>query len=56
MHGHELLRTGRTEEALQEFLKTKELEDSYYRVEKFLPNTTGTTSICSPCLINLSAR
>jgi tetratricopeptide (TPR) repeat protein len=34
MHGHELLRTGRTEEALQEFLKTKELEDSYYRVEK----------------------
>jgi len=27
MHGHELLRTGRTEEAIQEFLKTKELED-----------------------------
>jgi len=34
MHGHELLRTGRTEEAIAEFLKTKELEDSYYRVEK----------------------
>src|SRR5437762_3428751 len=34
MHGHELLRTGRTEEAIQEFLKTKDLEDSYYRVEK----------------------
>src|SRR5436190_18059163 len=34
MHGHELLRTGRTEEAIVEFLKTKELEDSYYRVEK----------------------
>ena len=34
MHGHELLRSGRTEEAIQEFLKTKELEDSYYRLEK----------------------
>ena len=34
MHGHELLRSGRTEEAIQEFLKTKELEDSYYRNEK----------------------
>ncbi|HKF25961.1 MAG TPA: hypothetical protein VKB24_08290, partial [Candidatus Acidoferrum sp.] len=34
MHGHELLRTGRTEEAIQEFLKTKELEDTYYRTEK----------------------
>jgi len=34
MHGHELLRSGRTEEAIQEFLKTKELEDNYYRVEK----------------------
>ncbi|HET8966181.1 MAG TPA: hypothetical protein VFN20_08200, partial [Candidatus Acidoferrum sp.] len=34
MHGHELLRTGRTEEAIQEFLKTKELEDAYYRTEK----------------------
>jgi len=34
MHGHELLRSGRTEEAIREFLKTKELEDSYYRVEK----------------------
>jgi tetratricopeptide (TPR) repeat protein len=37
MHGHELLRTGRTEEAIQEFLKTKELEDTYYRVEKIPP-------------------
>jgi tetratricopeptide (TPR) repeat protein len=34
MHGHELLRTGRTEEAIQEFLKTKELEDTYYRTER----------------------
>jgi tetratricopeptide (TPR) repeat protein len=34
MHGHELLRSGRTEEAIQEFLKTKELEDNYYRGEK----------------------
>jgi tetratricopeptide (TPR) repeat protein len=34
MHGHELLRSGRTEEAIQEFLKTKELEDNYYRTEK----------------------
>jgi tetratricopeptide (TPR) repeat protein len=34
MYGHELLRLGRTEEAIQEFLKTKELEDSYYRLEK----------------------
>jgi tetratricopeptide (TPR) repeat protein len=34
MHGHELLRSGRTEEAIEEFLKTKELEDNYYRVEK----------------------
>jgi tetratricopeptide (TPR) repeat protein len=34
MHGHELLRSGRTEEAIQEFLKTKELEGNYYRVEK----------------------
>ena len=34
MHGHELLRGGRTEEAIQEFLKTRELEDNYYRTEK----------------------
>jgi len=34
MHGHELLRTGRTEDAIQEFLKTKELEEAYYRSEK----------------------
>jgi tetratricopeptide (TPR) repeat protein len=34
MHGHELLRSGRTEEAIQEFVKTKELEDAYYRNEK----------------------
>lgn len=34
MHGHELLRSGRTEEAIQEFLKTKELEEAYYRSEK----------------------
>jgi len=34
MHGHELLRTGRTEEAILEFQRAKELEDTYYRVEK----------------------
>jgi tetratricopeptide (TPR) repeat protein len=34
MHGHELLRSGRTEEAIQEFLKTKELEGAYYQSEK----------------------
>ena len=34
MYGHELLRSGRTEEAIQQFLKTKELEDAYYRTEK----------------------
>jgi len=34
MHSHELLRTGRTEEAIAEFQATKELEDTYYRVEK----------------------
>lgn len=37
MHGHELLRIGRTEEAIQEFLKTKELEENYYRTEKIPP-------------------
>src|SRR5438132_990328 len=34
MHGHALMRTGRTEEAITEFLKTKELEENYYRSEK----------------------
>jgi tetratricopeptide (TPR) repeat protein len=34
MHGHELLRSGRTEEAIQEFLKAKELGDHYHRVER----------------------
>jgi len=29
-----MLRSGRTEEAIQEFSRTKELEDNYYRVEK----------------------
>ncbi len=33
MHGHELLRSGRTEDAVQEFVKTKQLEDAYYRTE-----------------------
>ncbi len=33
MHGHELMRLGRTAEAIQEFLKAKQLEDNYYRVE-----------------------
>src|SRR5260370_660890 len=34
MHGHALMRTGRTEEAIAEFLKTKELEEDYYRAER----------------------
>ncbi|SRR5579871_1192920 len=34
MRGHELTRLGRTEEAIAEFLKTKSLEDEYYRIEK----------------------
>jgi tetratricopeptide (TPR) repeat protein len=33
MHGHNLRRMGRTEEAVQEFLKARELEDEYYRTE-----------------------
>jgi len=34
MRGHELMRLGRPEEAIAEFLKTKSLEDEYYRTEK----------------------
>lgn len=33
MHGHELMRMGRTEEAIQEFLKTNSLEEAEYRAE-----------------------
>ncbi len=33
MHGHNLRRLGRTEEAIQEFLKAEELENAYYRAE-----------------------
>ncbi len=33
MHGHELMRLRRTEEAIAEFLKTKSLEEEYYRTE-----------------------
>jgi tetratricopeptide (TPR) repeat protein len=33
MHGHNLRRLGRTEEAIQEFLTARELEDTYYRAE-----------------------
>lgn len=33
MHGHELMRMGRTEEAIKEFVTTEELEDSYYKTE-----------------------
>jgi tetratricopeptide (TPR) repeat protein len=33
MHGHELMRIGRTDEALREFERAKELEDKYYRIE-----------------------
>jgi tetratricopeptide (TPR) repeat protein len=34
MHGHALMRSGRTQQAIAEFLKTKELEETYYRTEK----------------------
>lgn len=37
MHGHELMRMGRTEKAIQEFLKANELEDNYYQTEKIPP-------------------
>ena len=37
MHGHQLRRAGRTEEAIQEFVKAEELEDAYYRAEKIPP-------------------
>src|SRR5260370_23987898 len=37
MHGHALMRMGRTEEAIQEFLKTNKLEENYYRTEEILP-------------------
>ncbi len=37
MHGHELRRAGRTEEAIQEFVKAEELEDAYYRAENIPP-------------------
>jgi tetratricopeptide (TPR) repeat protein len=33
MHGHNLRRTGQTEQAIEEFLKAEELEDDYYRAE-----------------------
>jgi tetratricopeptide (TPR) repeat protein len=33
MHGHDLRRAGRTEEAIQEFRKAEELENEYYRAE-----------------------
>jgi tetratricopeptide (TPR) repeat protein len=33
MHGHDLRRVGQTEQAIEEFLKAKELEDNYYREE-----------------------
>jgi tetratricopeptide (TPR) repeat protein len=37
MHGHDLRRAGRTEEAIQEFLKAEELENDYYRAENISP-------------------
>lgn len=33
MHGHELMRMGRTEEAIKEFIATDELEQRYYKTE-----------------------
>ena len=37
MRGHELMRLGRTEEAIREFQKANELEEEYYRAEKIPP-------------------
>jgi tetratricopeptide (TPR) repeat protein len=37
MHGHDLRRAGRTEEAIQEFLKAEDLENNYYRAENIPP-------------------
>jgi len=37
MHGHNLRRLGRTEEAIREFLKAEELENAYYRAENIPP-------------------
>lgn len=34
MRGHELMRMGQTEEAIREFQRTNELEETYYRTEK----------------------
>ncbi len=34
MRGHELMRLGRTDEAIQEFVKTNDLEQAYYLAEK----------------------
>jgi tetratricopeptide (TPR) repeat protein len=33
MHGHELMRMGRTEDAIQEFIKTNTLEENEYKAE-----------------------
>jgi protein-disulfide isomerase/tetratricopeptide (TPR) repeat protein len=37
MHGHELRRAGRIEEAVEEFRKANELENAYYAAEKISP-------------------
>jgi tetratricopeptide (TPR) repeat protein len=37
MYGHELRRLGRTEEAIQQFLKAGQIEDAYYREENIPP-------------------
>ena len=37
MRGHGLMRVGRTQEAIREFLKTQELEDAYYKAENIPP-------------------
>lgn len=37
MRGHELMRTGRTLEAIEEFQKTDQLEKNYYATEKIPP-------------------
>ena len=50
MRGHDLRQLGRTEEAIQEFVKTNELENAYYQALKiFRLATIGITLIILRC-------
>jgi tetratricopeptide (TPR) repeat protein len=37
MYGHELVRMGHTQEAIQQFARANDLEEAYYRTEKIAP-------------------